>query len=63
MKTSTLLVVLSLMAVPAFADFNFPDFSDTSGLNLVGSTAQVDQRLRLTPDLGEQAGEAWFIIK
>src|SRR6185295_18511452 len=63
MKTWTLLVVFSLVAVRAFADFKFPDFSATSGLSLVGSAAQVDQRLRLTPDLGEQAGQAWFITK
>jgi len=56
-------ITLAVFTVPVHADFIFPDFSDTSGLNLVGSAAQVGQRLRLTPDSGDQAGAAWFVTK
>ena len=56
-------VMLAFVTAPVHADFIFTDFSDTSGLNLVGSAAQVGQRLRLTPDIGDQAGAAWFVTK
>ncbi|MEE2941670.1 MAG: hypothetical protein VX460_14885, partial [Planctomycetota bacterium] len=51
---------LLLLAQPAFADIDFPDFSSTSGLNLVGSAAQVNSLLRLTPADNGQVGAAWF---
>lgn len=51
---------LLLLAQPALADINFPDFSSTSGLNLVGSTAQANSILRLTSAQNGQAGAAWF---
>jgi lectin family protein len=54
---------LAAFTVSAFADFTFPNFSDTTGLTLVGSAEVIEQRLRLTPDIGEQAGAAWFITK
>lgn len=57
------LIWLAAFTASALADFTFPDFSDITGLNLVGSATVIDQRLRLTPDLGEQAGAAWFITK
>jgi Bacterial lectin len=57
------LLVLVAFIVPVSADFTFQDFSDTTGLTLVGSAEVINQRLRLTPDLGEQAGAAWFITK
>ena len=56
-------VMLAVVTAPVHADFIFTDFGDTSGLNLVGSAAQVGQRLRLTPNTGGQAGAAWFVTK
>src|SRR5688572_18575976 len=56
-------ITLAVFTAPVHADFIFPDFSDTSELNLVGSAAQVGQRLRLAPDSGDQAGAAWFVTK
>jgi len=56
-------IMLAVFTAPVHADFIFPDFSDTSGLNLVGSAAQVGQRLRLTPNSGGQAGAVWFETK
>jgi len=51
-------------AAPAFADsFNFPDFSDTSGLTMVGSTTTAvtgdGTVLRIIPAAGNQAGAAY----
>ena len=40
--------------------FDYPDFGSTAGLNLVGNAAKFNDRLRLTPDLNDQAGAAWY---
>lgn len=57
-------VVLSLLlgslSMPATAAPTFTDFSDVSGLNLVGSAAQAGSTLRLTPSLASQTGAAWY---
>ena len=55
---------LTLCAAPAKADsFNYPDFSDTSQLTMVGSTTTTttaDGRvLRIIPAAGNQAGAAY----
>jgi hypothetical protein len=57
------LICLSAFTVSASADFMFPDFSDTTGLTLVGSAEVIEQRLRLNPDEGSQAGAVWFTTK
>lgn len=41
----------------------FPNFSSTTGLNLVGNAAQSGNRLRLTPSSNFQGGAAWFNTK
>ena len=51
---------LFLLAQPAIADINFPDFSSTSGLTLAGSASRSGSVLRLTPSDGGQVGVAWF---
>ena len=51
---------LLLLAQPALADINFPDFSSTSGLTLAGSASRSGSVLRLTPADGGQVGVAWF---
>jgi hypothetical protein len=38
---------------------SFPDFSNTTGLTLVGDAAQAGGRLRLTPAVENKAGAAW----
>ncbi len=38
---------------------NYPNFSSTAGLNLVGGAAQVGSVLRLTPAAEGQMGNAW----
>ncbi len=44
-----LVIVLALaIAVPAFADLNYPDFGSAVGMNLVQDAALADSRLRLT---------------
>lgn len=40
--------------------FSFPDFSDTSDLQLNGATTQNGSRLSLTPDWDYQIGSAYF---
>jgi hypothetical protein len=54
---------LSAFTMSASADFMFPDFSDTTGLTLVGSADVIEQRLRLNPDEGSQVGTVWFTTK
>lgn len=38
---------------------NYPNFSSTTGLTLVGSTTAVSNKLQLTPNSGGQAGAAY----
>ena len=56
---STTLIVASL-AANAIADFDYPDFSSTAGLTLVGAAAQSGNALRLVPALNGQAGAVWI---
>ena len=52
------LEVRSLMA-----GFNFTDFSDASGLSLIGNASiSADNRLRLTPASFNQQGAAWYSL-
>ena len=39
---------------------DYPDFSSTAGLNLVGDAAQFGTVLRLTPAAAQKHGAAWF---
>lgn len=55
--------LLALLAPLSSADFDYPDFSSTSGLTLVGSAAPVAGRLRLTPASNDQVGGAWHQTK
>lgn len=43
----------------ALADFTYPDFSSTAGLNLVEAAAQSGTVLRMTPPAGQMRGGAW----
>lgn len=56
-------VLLLLVAVPAFAQINYPNFSSSAGLNLVGDAQVVSNRLRLTENRMDQQGSAWYTIK
>ena len=48
------------LGVTAWADFDYIDFSDVSGLQLNGTAHQVGNVVRLTDDgLGDQAGNVW----
>ena len=56
--------VIAFCTTPALADsFNYPDFSDTSHLTMVGSTATASTGdgtvLRIIPAAGNQAGAAY----
>ncbi len=62
----TLKCITALFIVLAFggvtltsADFEYPDFSTTTDLNVVGDAAFTDSIVRLTPNLFNQAGGAW----
>lgn len=43
--------------------FDYPDFSSAAGLNLVGTTARVDDRLRLTSSKSWQNGAIWYTTR
>jgi hypothetical protein len=58
-----LLLAALVLAAPARADLDFPDFASTSGLTLVGSAARVGNVLRLVPATGTVAGGAWAATK
>jgi len=56
-----LFAILSLAAAfGAHAAINYPDFSSTSGLTLVGSAAQNGSFVRLTPNTQAQYGTMWY---
>jgi hypothetical protein len=55
-----LALLIASFSLPATAGFVFTDFSDVSGLNLVGNAAQSGTALRLTPSLLSQTGAAWY---
>jgi hypothetical protein len=42
---------------------NYPNFSSTAGLTLVGNAAQAGNRLQLTPAESSKVGGAWFTEK
>jgi hypothetical protein len=50
-------------AVPASADFVFPNFSALSNLNLLGSAVVTGTRVRLTPPLVNRSGTMIFSVK
>ncbi|NRA95488.1 MAG: hypothetical protein HRU14_04695 [Planctomycetes bacterium] len=60
--TACLLVaVLAMSLAPvANAQIAYTDFSSTAGMILNGSAAQNGNVLRITPNLGGQAGTAWY---
>lgn len=45
------------------AAINYPDFSSTAGLSLVGTAARNGNVLRLTPAIEGQSGNAWVVNK
>ena len=54
---------VALMVAPAFAQINYPDFSSSEGLNLVGDAKVDSNRLRLTENRMDQQGAAWYTTK
>ena len=55
------LEVLEDRTVPS--TFNFTDFSSVSSLNLQGSAASSNNRLRLTPARSDLNGSAWYNVE
>ncbi|MGC8783056.1 MAG: lectin-like domain-containing protein [Armatimonadota bacterium] len=56
-------VLATFLVVPAFAQINYPDFSSSVGLNLVGTAQVTANRLRLTENRMNQQGSAWYTTK
>ncbi|NSW80086.1 MAG: hypothetical protein HPY54_13750 [Chthonomonadetes bacterium] len=52
-----------LVSAPAFAQINYPNFSSSAGLNLVGNAQVTANRLRLTENRMNQQGAAWYATK
>lgn len=52
-----------LVVAPAFAQINYPNFSSSAGLNLVGSAQVTGGVLRLTENRANQQGAAWYTTK
>ena len=59
----SLAACFSCISRNARANFSYPNFSSTSGLNLVGTTFQLGNRLRLTSAQTHQIGGAWTSAK
>jgi hypothetical protein len=61
LASMVLVSCLMLLAadVPSYADFAYPDFQSTSGLNMVGSAAQYGDKIRLTPATTNTRGTIW----
>jgi hypothetical protein len=60
--TLVMAIAISLLIQTTHA-FEYVDFSSTAGLNLVGDSAQVGNRLQLTPAVRAKVGGAWFSTK
>jgi len=61
---STRTFEVTVIEPPAITTIDYADFSASNDeLTLQGSAGIVDGRLRLTPDIGGQRGEAWFRTK
>ncbi len=54
---------VALAVAPAFAQINYPNFSSSAGLNLVGTAQVTANRLRLTENRMNQQGAAWYSTK
>jgi hypothetical protein len=54
---------VAFAGVPAFAQVNYPNFSSSAGLNLVGTAQVTANRLRLTENRMNQQGAAWYTTK
>ncbi len=52
--------LLGLTASAVRADFDYPDFSDVSELMLNGDAAQAGNILRITENVSDQSGSAWY---
>lgn len=60
LSSLTLVACLVAWSAPAAQVVDFPDFNSTTGLTLNGATAATGGVLRLVPDLGSQAGTAFW---
>jgi hypothetical protein len=60
MKTNLFAILSLAVAITAHAAINYPDFSSTSGLSLVGNAAQNGSFVRLTPNTTAQYGTMWY---
>lgn len=56
-------LALCAMGNSAMANFNYNDFSTTTGLNMVGVAKQDANRILVTPSIGASAGAVWAIQK
>ena len=64
MRSPALLLLLGMaVGVPSLtrADFDYPDFADIAGLNLVETTVQLGNRIDLTPGTVSQRGALYTI--
>lgn len=55
--------LLVFLVAPAFAQINYPNFSSSAGLNLVGTAQVTANRLRLTENRMNQQGAAWYTTR
>ncbi len=56
-------LALCAMGSSAMANFNYNDFSNTTGLNMVGVAKQDANRILVTPSIGASAGAVWAVQK
>jgi hypothetical protein len=54
-----LLAGVALASTASAQSFNYPDFTNTSGLVMNANTAQAGAVLRVTPSLAQQVGSVW----
>ena len=52
-------VCILLLASPCAGQFDYPDFTDSSDIILVGDATAPSERLHLTPSAAYQVGAAW----
>jgi len=66
MRISSLILACLLtvsVSRPLWGQIDYPDFTSTAGLNILGDAARFGTVLRLTPSLAGMKGGAWYATK
>ena len=64
MRPTFAALAIASLSAPAVADFDYPDFSNTTTLRFVGNAGKLpSNELQVIPPLNERTGAAWHMAK